>query len=225
MVDVYSLRNKNIYLLLILFLLVLTKLEVSSSEINNLESHGLHDGHNDGESQQDTAGHTTESHGKKNDVSPENPHGQHDSHGSETDGSNCKQNPKEDANKLKNYEFFPNSTKIGFAFVGIWVGFILIAKIMYTSSDQYKTTNKFDLVLFKPPTKNSAIGPRRIYSNNNANLQNINAALSSGIDLSVLNVRNSFSQNQNQGQSQTETQQFTNGTPRSSITIGKVEKF
>ena len=140
-------------------------------------------------------------------------------------GSSCRQTSKDDVKKLKNHEFFPNSTKIGFGFVGIWVAFILIAKIMYTSSDQYKTTNKYDLVIFKPPAKYSAIGPRRIYSNNNVNLQNINAALASGIDLSVLNVRNTFQNQPGQSQSQTENLN-SNGTPRASvITIGKVEKF
>lgn len=102
-----------------------------------------------------------------------------------------------DTDKLK-YQFFPNSTKVGFAFVGVWLTFILVAKIMYTSSDQYRTTNKYDLVLFKPPNKasaSSAIGPRRIYSNNGANMQNINAAAASGIDFSVLNVRSAMSSN------------------------------
>lgn len=85
--------------------------------------------------------------------------------------------------------------------MGVWLGFVLIAKIMYTSSDQYRTTNKFDLVLFKPPSKSAggatAIGPRRIYSNNNANLQNLNAAAASGVDFSILNVRTSFSNTPN----------------------------
>jgi hypothetical protein len=76
-------------------------------------------------------------------------------------------------------------------FVGVWFVFMLIAKIMYNSTDQYKINNRFDLVIFKPATKNSLVGPRRIYSNNNVNMQNINAANASGMDMSFIHHRNS----------------------------------
>ncbi|CAF0719078.1 unnamed protein product [Brachionus calyciflorus] len=94
-------------------------------------------------------------------------------------------------NKEK-HEFIPVPTIVGFIFIGVWFGFILIAKIMYNSSDQYKINNRYDLVIFKPAAKNSLIGPRRIYSNNNVNTQNINAAALSGVDLSMLNIRTTF---------------------------------
>lgn len=126
------------------------------------------------------------------------------------------------------YQFFPNSTKVGFAFVGVWLGFILIAKIMYTSSDQYRTTNKYDLVLFKPPNKASAslaIGPRRIYSNNTANVQNLSAAAASGIDFSVINVRSAALPNQSQqGQSHAESTAASTGSivSQTNINVPKI---
>jgi hypothetical protein len=92
--------------------------------------------------------------------------------------------------KLNSYHFYPASSITGIVFVAVWFVFVLIAKIMYNSTDQYKINNRFDLVIFKPATKNSLIGPRRIYSNNNVNVQNINAANASGMDLSFLYQRN-----------------------------------
>lgn len=107
-------------------------------------------------------------------------------------GSRC---PKANKTITKEpYVFYPASTIVGFVFVGIWFVFILIAKIMYNSSDQYKMNNRFDLVIFKTATKNSLIGPRRIYSNNNINTQNLTAAAASGFDLNILNARASFHQ-------------------------------
>lgn len=100
--------------------------------------------------------------------------------------------PINNRTKKEAHEFTPVPTVVGFIFIGAWLGFILIAKIMYNSSDQYKINNRYDLVIFKPAAKNSLIGPRRIYSNNNVNSQNINAAATSGIDLSVLHIRNSY---------------------------------
>lgn len=100
--------------------------------------------------------------------------------------------PINNRTKKEAHEFTPVPTVVGFIFIGVWLGFILIAKIMYNSSDQYKINNRYDLVIFKPAAKNSLIGPRRIYSNNNVNNQNINAAATSGIDLSILNIRNIY---------------------------------
>ncbi|RMZ99152.1 hypothetical protein BpHYR1_037493 [Brachionus plicatilis] len=100
--------------------------------------------------------------------------------------------PINNRTKKEAHEFIPVPTIAGFIFIGVWLGFIMIAKIMYNSSDQYKINNRFDLVIFRPAAKNSLIGPRRIYSNNNVNTQNINAAATSGIDLTVLNIRNTY---------------------------------
>ena len=102
---------------------------------------------------------------------------------------NCT-NPRHNNDRLGNYNFYPVSSIVGIVFVGIWFAFVAIAKIMYNSTDQYKINNRFDLVIFKPATKNSLIGPRRIYGNNNVNIQNINAANASGMDLSFLYHRN-----------------------------------
>jgi hypothetical protein len=100
----------------------------------------------------------------------------------------CDVEPNIRANKTE-YVFYPVSSIVGMCFVGIWFAFILIAKIMFSSSDQYKISNRYDLVIFKPATKTSLIGPRLIYSNNNVNMQNINAAAASGFDVNVINQR------------------------------------
>ena len=80
--------------------------------------------------------------------------------------------------------------------LGIWLGFIIVAKIMGNSSDKYKMNNEFDLVIFKPAASSKQdllIGPRRIYSNNIYN-HNINAAKAANIDfsLSLMNTRTSY---------------------------------
>ena len=69
---------------------------------------------------------------------------------------------------------------------------------MYNSSGQYKINYGFDLVIFKPVTRNTINGPRRFQSLNYSNIQshNINAAIASGFDLNSLNQKNAFN-NQN----------------------------
>ena len=84
------------------------------------------------------------------------------------------------------YEFVPISTLVGFGFIGVCFLLLTISKMMYANSDQYMANNRFDLVIFKPPTKNSVIG--RVYSNNTANAHNLAAATSSGFDVSMLDV-------------------------------------
>lgn len=93
------------------------------------------------------------------------------------------------------YEFTPLATIIGFAFIIICFLFLAIAKIMFASSDQYMMNNRYDLVIFKAPTKNNGqlMGPRRVYSNSAANTHNLNAAQACGFDVSMLNSRNSYS--------------------------------
>ena len=100
----------------------------------------------------------------------------------------CDVEPNIRVNKTE-YVFYPVSSIVGMCFVGIWFAFILIAKIMFSSSDQYKISNRYDLVIFKPATKTSLIGPRLIYSNSNVNMQNINAASAAGFDVNVINQR------------------------------------
>lgn len=90
------------------------------------------------------------------------------------------------------YEFTPLATIIGFAFIGICFLLLTIAKIMFASSDQYMMNNRYDLVIFKAPTKNTVMGPRRVYSNSTANAHNLQAAQSCGFDVSMLNSRNSY---------------------------------
>ena len=96
----------------------------------------------------------------------------------------------------KPYDFVPNSTIVGFVFVGLWLSFILVAKIFGNSSDKYKMNNKFDLVIFKPATsgtkQDSLIGQRRVIALN-VYAHNINAASASGFDFNLINARTSYS--------------------------------
>ena len=57
---------------------------------------------------------------------------------------------EEDSTEEIEYTFVPIPTIVAIVFVGFWFAFILIAKIMCSSSDQYKINNRFDLVIFKP---------------------------------------------------------------------------
>lgn len=94
------------------------------------------------------------------------------------------------------YDFVPISTIVGFVFVGLWLSFILIAKIFGNSSDKYKMNNKFDLVIFKPATsskQDSLIGQRRVVAHN-VYSHNINAANACGFDFNLINARTSFSE-------------------------------
>ena len=90
------------------------------------------------------------------------------------------------------FVFIPAATLVGFGFVGVCILLLAIAKIMFTSSAQYMTNNRYDLVIFKPPTKNSSGVPRRNYANTAANAQNLKAASNCGFDLSMLTTRNPF---------------------------------
>ena len=91
------------------------------------------------------------------------------------------------------YNFFPISTIIGLGFIVVCFLLLAIAKIMFTSSAQYMANNRYDLVIFKPPTtgKNEKDkGPKRVYTNVTANSHNISAAKACGFDVSMLNTRN-----------------------------------
>jgi hypothetical protein len=91
------------------------------------------------------------------------------------------------------YNFFPISTIIGLSFIVICFLLLAVAKIMFTSSAQYMANNRYDLVIFKPPSggKNDKDkGPRRVYTNVSANSHNISAAKACGFDVSMLNTRN-----------------------------------
>lgn len=100
--------------------------------------------------------------------------------------------PVEGSASSTSYEFIPVSTIIGFSFVAVCLVLLAVAKIMYASSDQYMMNNRYDLVIFKPPTKNSVIGPRRVYTNSTASTHNLNAAAACGFDVSMLNTRNPY---------------------------------
>lgn len=90
------------------------------------------------------------------------------------------------------YEFVPMATIIGFSFTGICFFLLVFAKIMFTSSDQNMSKNRYDLVIFKPATRNSNLGLRRVYKNLKASNHNLNAAAASGFNVSMLINRNSY---------------------------------
>ena len=72
------------------------------------------------------------------------------------------------------------------------------------------------ILFFLIAAKNTLIGPRRIFSNNNINSQNINAAMNSGFDLALLNTRNSYNQNFNTNPT-SETSTVTNNSKLSKL--------
>lgn len=87
------------------------------------------------------------------------------------------------------YEFIPQITIIGFGFTFISFFLLIIAKLMYNSSDHYMMNNRYDLIIFKPPTKHSLLELRRVYKNSEASEHNLNAALSSGFDITKITNR------------------------------------
>ena len=90
------------------------------------------------------------------------------------------------------YYFTPWATIIGFVFIGVSFGLLAIAKLMFDSTDQYMMNNRYDLVIFKPPTNKSILGPRRVYSNTAVNAHNLAAAAASGFDVTMLNSKNPY---------------------------------
>lgn len=85
--------------------------------------------------------------------------------------------------------FTPIATIVGFVFLGVSFSMLAIAKLWYASSDHYMTNNRFDLVIFKPPTKRSVFGGREIYSNTKASAHNLAAAQACGFDFSKVTKR------------------------------------
>ncbi len=84
------------------------------------------------------------------------------------------------------YVFTPVATLVGLGFIAICFLVLTIAKIINSNSDQYMANNRYDLIIFKPPSKNSNIG--RVYSNNTANAHNLSAATACGFDISLLDA-------------------------------------
>lgn len=130
--------------------------------------------------------------------------------------------PLNNGTHSKDYEFIPGSTIVGFIFVGLWLSFIITAKIMGNSSDKYKMNNKFDLVIFKPATsskQDSLIGSRRVLSTNNVYAHNINAAAVSGFDFSQMNARTAYTDifHTNSNETNLGTPVFTNSSSLSKL--------
>jgi hypothetical protein len=84
------------------------------------------------------------------------------------------------------YVFTPIASIVGLGFIAVSFLILTIAKIINSNSDHYMANNRYDLIIFKPPTKNSNIG--RVYSNNTANAHNLSAATACGFDFSLLDA-------------------------------------
>ncbi len=103
--------------------------------------------------------------------------------------------PLESAENAHAYEFVPIATLVGLGAVGFCFIILAILKIMFANSDQYMANNRYDLVIFKIPTKNSVNTACHIYSNRNANSNNTEAAIAAGFDFASLNnsIRSPYS--------------------------------
>ena len=87
-----------------------------------------------------------------------------------------------------NYYFVPTASLIVVIFVGIFIVALIMAKIFLNSSTENISDNRYDLIIFKKPNKNSMPDPRRLLSSNNVNQHNISAAEAAGFDMSSLYI-------------------------------------
>ena len=88
------------------------------------------------------------------------------------------------------YYFVPSASLIVVIFVGIFLVVLIMAKIFFNSSLENISDNRYDLIIFKKPSKNSVLDPRRLLSSNNVNQHNIAAAEAAGFDMSTLFISN-----------------------------------
>jgi hypothetical protein len=93
-------------------------------------------------------------------------------------------------NLVKEYYFMPLASLVVVIFVGFFILALIIAKIFLNSSTENISDNRYDLIIFKKPNKNSMPDPRRLLSSNNANQHNVNAAEAAGFDMSTLYISN-----------------------------------
>lgn len=89
------------------------------------------------------------------------------------------------------YVFVPVATIVGFSVVGVCFLLLVVAKIIFTSSDQYMLNNRYDLVIYKQVTSKAHVQQKQV-NQNSANVHNLNAAAACGFDINMLNNRNSY---------------------------------
>jgi hypothetical protein len=84
------------------------------------------------------------------------------------------------------YDFKPISTIVGISFISICIATLAIVKIAFGTNNQYMVGNKYDLVIYKPPSKNNNNKFSNINNNVSSqpqvNLHNLNAAAAVGFD-------------------------------------------
>ncbi len=88
------------------------------------------------------------------------------------------------------YVFVPVASIVGFAAVGVCLLVLVLAKIIFASSDQYMLNNRYDLVIYRQVTGKAQVQQKQV-NMSSANVHNLNAAVASGFDINMLN-RNTF---------------------------------
>lgn len=89
------------------------------------------------------------------------------------------------------YVFVPVATIVGFCVVGVCLLLLVGAKIMFASSDQYMVNNPYDLVIYKQVTSKAHVQHKQT-NTNSANAHNLNAAVASNFDITLIRNRKSF---------------------------------
>lgn len=91
------------------------------------------------------------------------------------------------------YEFVPVASIVGFGVIGLCFFLLIVVKLMFASSNQYMLNNRYDLIIYKTQmAKNPMVQQIQLNSTSSVNAHNLNAALASGFDMSMLNKRNSL---------------------------------
>jgi hypothetical protein len=89
------------------------------------------------------------------------------------------------------YVFVPIASIVGFCAVGVCFLLLIVAKVIYASSDQYMLNNRYDLVIYKQVTSKAQVQQKQV-NTNSANMHNLTAAAACGFDINMLNNRNTF---------------------------------
>ncbi|CAF0719062.1 unnamed protein product [Brachionus calyciflorus] len=83
---------------------------------------------------------------------------------------------------------WPVATIISICFIAIWIILITVLKIMFSSTSQHFSDNKYDLVIFKPLQKNTLIPSRKLFENNTVLKNNIKAMTESEFDITNIPI-------------------------------------
>lgn len=84
-----------------------------------------------------------------------------------------------------NFDEWPAVTVISVCFIALWIILIILLKI-FTSTEKHFDENKYDLVMFKPSSKITGIGCRKLFHNSPMMQHNLKLMSQSNFDLSKL---------------------------------------